>query len=674
MTNTILLLLLSLLIASGFSFFQYYYKAKNKSKVTLFLAFLRFLSLFGILVLLINPVISRKTFEIIKTPLVLAVDNSSSILDLKASKTTLDLYKKLSSNSELQEKFDLQSYRFGSEFESATEFDFKEKQTNIEAVAKNLRSIHKNVVFPTILISDGNQTTGNDYVYSFDPNNKVFPLVVGDTTTFFDLKINQLNVNQYAFHKNKFPVEVFVNYSGTKNCTANFSIFQGKSLVNTQSIIFTSSKKSAIIKVLLPADKVGLQVFKAVIQSKEKEKNTINNSKNFAVDIIDQRTNIAIVSSIKHPDLGALKRAIEVNAQRKVTIVKPNEFKSLRDYSVLILYQPNVEFKTVFESAKTLGINTFIITGTQTDFSFLNQQQKDLVFKMSNQKEDYLAGFNPQFNLFQTENIRFEQFPPLENRFGTINTNASVSVLLWSKIRNTETNFPLLAFSEQQGNRTAFLLGENIWKWRLQSHVETKSFQKFDLFVDKIIQFLASSSSKKSLMVQHERFYNSGEELSISAQYFNKNYEFDEKARLMISVTNRNSKQVKKYDFLKTNTNFKVNLDGLSAGQYNFTVTELNSKSAYTSFFEVLNFDIEKQFVNPDLTKLDQLASQTQGTVYYPNQVAVLIKSLLQEENYKPMQKEIIKKTPFVDWIWVLVLIIVSLALEWFIRKYHGML
>jgi thiamine kinase-like enzyme len=100
----------------------------------------------------------------------------------------------------------------------------------------------------------------------------------------------------------------------------------------------------------------------------------------------------------------------------------------------------------------------------------------------------------------------------------------------------------------------------------------------------------------------------------------------------------------------------------------------LNSKTTYTSFFEVLNFDIEKQFVNPDLNKLDQLASQTQGTVYYPNQVAVLIKSLLQEENYKPMQKEIIKKTPFVDWIWVLVLIIVSLALEWFIRKYHGML
>ena len=674
MTNTILLLLLSLLIASGLSFFQYYFKAKNKSRVTLFLAFLRFLSLFGILVLLINPIISRKTFEIIKTPLVIAVDNSSSIIDLKANQLTLDLYDKLSSNSALQEKFEIQSYRFGSEFESATKFDFKEKQTNIESIAKNLKSIHRNVAFPTILITDGNQTTGNDYVYSFESNHTVCPLVVGDTTSYLDLRINQLNVNKYAFHKNKFPVEVFINYSGTKNTTANLSVLLGKTILNTQKVTFSPSKKSATVKVLLPADKVGLQVYKAVIQSKEKEKNTINNTKNFAVEIIDQRTNIAIISSIKHPDLGVLKRAIEVNAQRKVTIVKPNEVKSLRDYSIVLLYQPNSEFKAIFDSNKLLGINTFIITGTHTDFSFLNQQQNSLVFKMTGQKEDYLAAFNPKFNLFQTENISFEQFPPLENLFGTVKTNASVSVLLWSKIRNLDTNSPLLAFAESQGTRSAFLLGENLWKWRLQSHVETKSFQRFDLFMDKTIQFLASSTTKKALVVNHDSYYNSGDELSISAQYFNKNYEFDERARLTIALTNRSTKQTKKYDFLKTNSNFKVNLEGLSAGQYHFTVKELNSNTTYTGFFEVLNFDIEKQFVNPDVNKLNQLTLQTQGKLYYPNQVNELIKSLQSEENYKPIQKEVIKKTPFIDWIWVLILIVVSLASEWFIRKYNGML
>ena len=673
-TNTILLLLLSLLIAGGLSFFQYIYKAKNKSKIGWFLAFLRFLSIFGILLLLINPIITKNTLETVKTPLPIVVDNSSSISFLNANEKALELYKKIQSNSDLQEKFDVQSYQFSDDFEPTEAFDFKGSQTNIDVIAKNLKSIYKNTTYPTVLITDGNQTSGNDYVYSFDAVNKVYPVIVGDTTTFLDFKINQLNVNKYAFHKNKFPVEAFLQYSGTKSVTADFVISQGNSVFSKQSITFSPSKKTATVNILLPADKIGLQVFKATISSKEKEKNTYNNTKNFAVEVIDQKTNIAIISAINHPDLGAMKRAIESNVQRKVTIAKPNEIKSLQDYNVLILYQPTTDFKTIFENNKGTGINTFIITGNNTDFNFLNQQQDNLNFKMSGQKEDYLSVFNGQFNLFAADNIGFENLPPLQNAFGTVTTKGAVSVLLSSKIRSIDTNSPLLAFAENQGKRAAYLLGENSWKWRLQTHVNNQSFEKYDVFIDKIIQFLASNNSKKSLVVEHESFYNSGEAIEITAQFFNKNYEFDEKARLTIAVTNTKTKQTKNYDLLKGNNSYKVNLDGLKAGSYAFTVKELNSKTTYSSSFEILDFDIEKQFVNPDVEKLTQLATQTQGKAYFSDQVDVLIKTLLENDEYKAIEKNIVTKTPLIDWIWLLVLISILLAIEWFVRKYNGLL
>ena len=673
-TTTLLLLLVSLLIAGGLSFFQYIYKAKNKSKIGWFLAFLRFLSLFGILLLLINPILTRKTLEVVKTPLPIVIDNSSSISFLKANERTLELYKKMQSNSDLQQKFDVQSYQFSDDFGPTKTFDFKGTQSNIDIVAKNLKSIYKNATYPTVLITDGNQTSGNDYVYSFDAANKVYPIIVGDTTTFLDFKINQLNVNKYAFHKNKFPVEAFLQYSGTKSITADFIISQGNSVLSKQSIAFSPAKKTATVSVLLPADKIGLQVFKATISSKEKEKNTYNNTKNFAVEVIDQKTNIAIISAISHPDLGAMKRAIESNVQRKVTIAKPNEIKSLQDYNVLILYQPTTDFKTIFENNKGTGINTFIITGNNTDFNFLNQQQDNLSFKMSGQIEDYLSVFNEQFNLFAVDNIGFESLPPLQNAFGTVTTKGAVSVLLSSKIRSIDTNSPLLAFAENQGKRAAYLLGENSWKWRLQTHVNNQSFEKYDVFIDKIIQFLASNNSKKSLVVEHESFYNSGEAIEITAQFFNKNYEFDEKARLTIAVTNTKTKQTKNYDLLKGNNSYKVNLDGLKAGSYLFTVKELNSKTTYSSSFEILDFDIEKQFVNPDVEKLTQLATQTQGKAFFPDQVDVLIKTLLENDEYKAIEKNIVTKTPLIDWIWLLVLISFLLATEWFVRKYNGLL
>jgi hypothetical protein len=63
---------------------------------------------------------------------------------------------------------------------------------------------------------------------------------------------------------------------------------------------FFSSKKTAVLNVL-PANKIGSIIFKASISSAEK-RNTYNNSKNF-VEVIDQKTKIALVTAINHPEL-----------------------------------------------------------------------------------------------------------------------------------------------------------------------------------------------------------------------------------------------------------------------------------------------------------------------------------------------------------------------------------
>lgn len=673
-TNTILLLLLSVIIAAVLSFYQYLYKVKNQSKLYWFLAFLRFVSLFSIFLLLINPIISRKITEIKKTPLPIVVDNSKSISELKATKEASELYLKISENKAIAEKYDVQLFSFAEEFQSLEKLDFKGNQSHIDGVAKNVKQLYRNTNYPIVLFTDGNQTMGNDYVFSFQENTSVFPIVLGDTTTVLDLKINQINVNKYAFLKNKFPVEVFLQYNGNETITSNFSIQSGNQTVHKQSVTFSKDKKAQSITVLLNANNVGIAKYKAVISSNIKEKNTVNNTKNFAVEVIDQRSEIALISAINHPDLGALKRSIETNQQRKVSIIKPNEIKSLQEYNVLILYQPTTAFKSIFDINKVAQINTFVITGTATDFNFLNQVQDDLNFKMSTSKEDYLSTFESNFNLFAQTNIGFENFPPLEHNFGVITEKNNLNTLLSARVRNVPVQNPILTFTENGSKREAYLLGENIWKWRLENHLNKKSFEDFDLFIDKVIQFLVSNASKKNLNVTYESFYNSGESIEITAEYFNKNYEFDEKAQLTIQVTNSKTKATKKYDLLKATNSYKVNLDGLEAGNYTFKVTEKQSNTSFSASFEVLDFEIEKQFVNPDKNRLEQLATNTNGKVYYPNQIENLLQSLLNDENYIPIQKETIKKSPLIDWIWLLVLAIATLATEWFTRKYNGLL
>lgn len=673
-TNTIIALIFSVLIAAGLAYFQYIFKAKNKSNLILFLAFLRFLAFLGILILLINPIITRKTYVVEKTPLVLVMDNSSSVSFLKSNKDALRSYQKIISNTALNEKFTIHTYQFDEDFQASKKFNFKGKQTNLDAVAKALKKTYKNKIFPIIILTDGNQTIGADYEYSFDTISSVYPIILGDTTKVFDLKINQINVNKYAFYKNKFPVEIFFSYSGDKRISANLKISQGRSLVISQNIILSPANNTGIIQLLLPADKIGLQLYKATISSSTKEMNRFNNSKNFAVEVIDQKTDITVVTAINHPDIGALKRAIESNLQRKVKIVNPNNSSELEKNNVVIFYQPNQTFKQAFEVVKKAGVNTFIITGRATDFNFLNQQQEDLQFKMSNQAEDYFGTVNSNFNFFAIDAIDFESYPPLQNNFGKIMANSNVSVLLYSKIKGVSTQSPLLAFVENQGKRKAFLLGENSWQWRSKSYRDNQSFEKYDIFIDKIIQFLASNTNRKSLIVDHEQFYTTADDITIRARYFNKNYDFDEKARLTISVTNRQTKKVKNYNLLRGTNSFETNLDGLSAGKYNFLITELNSRDSYSGHFEIIDYDIEKQFVNPDFAKLNSLANHTNGKIYYPSQTNDLINRLVAQENYTAIQKNVIVRNPLIEWSSLLLIIAAILTSEWFIRKYNGLL
>lgn len=672
--STLSLVFLSLLIAGGLSFYQYLYKANDRSKMTLLLAFLRFCTIFSLLILLINPIITTSNLEIIKPPLAIVVDNSKSITELNAKQQALNIITALKSNSELEKKYDIQIFQFDEDFKSSDSLTFSGTKSKLNEAGKSLKAIFRNKKYPTLFLSDGNQTSGDDFVYSFSSENKVYPLVLGDTTQFLDVKINQINVNKYAFYKNKFPVEVFLQSNVNKSLDAKFSITHGNKVISTQNLKFSPNNSAQTLSILLPADKIGVQVYTVSISCDEKEKNTYNNTKNIAVEVIDQRTEIGIVSTMNHPDLGMLKRSIESNSQRKVTILNPLLDNDLNKYNVFILYQPNNSFKKVIDQNKQLKINTWIITGTNTDFNFLNQNFDEFEYKMSTQKEDYLSNFEPSFNLFSIDNIGFEKFPPLENPYGKITSKTEIFSLLNSNIRSIDTSIPLLSFYEKVDRRGAYLFGSSLWKWRSSSYLETKSFEKFDFFMDKIIQFLSSNDKKKSLIVDHENFYNLGDNIEITAQYFNKNYEFDENAKLSINLQNSSNKKQKNYDLLKATNSFKANLDGLEPGNYTFTVKELNSNATYIGTFKILNFDIEKQFSNANLSKLNQLATETKTTVYFPDQINQLITVLIENEEYKSIEKNNTTKTSLIDTYWLILLLIITLSSEWFIRKYKGLL
>lgn len=675
-TQTIFWIVLAAISAIGISLFQYYFKPKSsaKKKVNLWLAILRFVSLFCLFLLLINPKFVQQNYYLEKPNLLVAIDNSSSIANFGEAEAVKNFMADLRNNSTLAERFDLQFYTFGENFQSLDSLDFSENQTKIGEGLRELQQVYDQKTAPIVLVTDGNQTFGQNYLYvAKQLNQAVFPVVVGDTAKYLDLKIGQLNANRYVFLNNKFPVEVFVNYSGSKPVETNFVLKQGEQVVFRKNLLFSEENTSEIVNAVLPANRVGVETYTAVVEPVSTEKNKVNNRQNFAIETIDEKTKVLIVAGIFHPDIGAMKKAIERNQQRSVTIKKPGEISELEKYQLLVLYQPNRRFKPLYEKIKKQKINTFTITGTATGYGFLNSTQTDFQKNTTSQTENYLPVFNENYTVFQLENIGFDDFPPLKDKFGSIDFKTAFHPILFQNISGLTTEIPLLATLENEGQRKAYLFGEGLWKWRAKCFLNERSFESFDEFFGKLVQYLSSTKKRDRLELTYQSFYNKGDQVVIEANYFDKNFVFDPRATLNLTVKNKTSGETVRRPFLLKNDNFKVNLSDLKPGEYTFTVSVENQNLSKSGEFTLIDFEVEKQFMNANFEKLQQTATNMDEQVYFLGNPADLVNDLMSNDAFKPVQKSKEKTTPLIDWYYLLGIIVLALSAEWFIRKYRGL-
>jgi hypothetical protein len=674
-TQTILYIFGSGILALFIALFQYIYKSK-RTALHWSLAGVRFISIFSLVLLVINPKFEKKESKTIKPTLAVVVDNSQSIKYLKKDSIASKTVQTLLDNADIASKFDLKVFSFGKQLHQNSTLTFEDSQTNITNSLREIESLYDSQLAPVVLISDGNQTIGEDFKFTSKQFEQVvFPLILGDSIVHSDLKIHQINANKYTYLNNKFPVEIITSYSGKTPTKSELSIQSRGRVIYKKQLQFSAVQNSIVLTPKLTSTQLGLQNYQVSLTSFKNEKNKINNQKSFAIETIDEYTNIALVSSLSHPDLGALKTAIETNKQRLVKICSPTEYLADQEtYDLVILYQPNQSFKSVFDLVEKRKLNAFIVGGRQTQWTFLNSIQSDFKQEMTGQNENYQGSINPNFTNFSIEDFAFNTFPPLSAEFGQVVVNVSHEALVFKSINGKMTQEPLWFTYENNSQRTAVLLAENLWKWRIHSFREDQNFETFDSFLAKLIQYLNLKNQKTRLLVNYESIYDGSQPLEISAQYFNKNYEPNPNADLKVTLQNNETDQFIEYPMIAVQNNYVVNLNALDPGEYSFEVAVKGGTHRFKGSIEILEFNIEKQFVNANIQDLKQLAMDTNGTSYFDTQMDALIFELISDKRFLNIQKFSKKTVPLIAIKFWLLLLILSLATEWFIRKYNGLI
>ncbi len=675
-TTTFLWIMAAVVIALAFAVFQYRIGSKSRTKNSLLYGILRFLSVFGLLLLLVNPKWTQVSYSEEKPSLAIAVDNSKSVAHLGYDSLVEGVVERFRESELLNNNFEIQVFKFGDQLSLLDSLSFTDKQTNLASAFNSLGSLYKKGIAPIVMITDGNQTFGRDYQYEAKEfEQAIYPVVVGDTVQYADSRVERVNVNRYAYVDNKFPVEIFMKNTGERaNKTATLRIKTGNRTVHSETVRFSTENNAIIRSVLLPADRVGLSRYTVSLSPDAAEKNKENNYRNFAIEVIDQKTNVLLISNSVHPDVGMFKKSIETNNLRSVTILNTTEsVGKLNDYQLILLYQPNEQFAQVFEELKNLNKNNIVVGGTQTNWSFLNSAQPYAKREITGQTEDVQGILNSNFSSFTIPDIGFSDFPPLVGAFGEVNFIAESDIALFQRIGNFSTEEPLLVASESNGQRVVYLFGEGIWKWRAQSFRDRRNFQDFDNFIDKLVQYTASNKRKSRLDISYDSFYYGNSAIKISAQYFDKNYVFDGRASLQLTVVNKETKESYNAPFFLKGNYYELDLSNLDAGEYSFEVNVTEQGLTRSGGFTIIPFEAELQFLNADIEALGQLANESEGELFTIDKAANLINSLVEDDRYRPVQKSNEKIVPLIDRKWLLGLVILFLAIEWFMRKYHGL-
>lgn len=662
-------IILITVIALSLALFQYLYKFE-KTKRNVFLAFLRFLSLFGILLLILNPKIKSTEFELIKPNLLIAIDNSKSIKYAEKDQDVIDIVNEFKSD-DIESKFNVNNFSIGSSLNRIDSLSFDENHTNLSQPIKELSELFSEQINPIILITDGKQNEGERLSF-IDSKNSIFPVIIGDTTKYEDLKISRINVNRQSYINNEFPVEIFINYNGTSSIRKWLRVYKNDNVIYQKLLNLSKNNNSEIVSFYLRSDREGRQFYTVNIEMLNEENNTVNNTKNFSINIVEETSKIALVSEIMHPDLGMLKRAIESNEARKVTILKPGELKMATDYQLIILYQPVLSFEPVFRVIEAKKLNHFIISGTSTNWEFLNNVQNYFSKKTINQTEKYYANFNPNYASFLTNELNFKDYPPLEDYFGEISFNTSYNTLLFQSIQGIKTNKPLFATFENDNQKTAVLFGEHIWKWRMNSFQENKSFEMFDNFLANNIQYLASKELKNRLSVTVDDIIYANSKIIFNASFLDENLNFDHRAKLWLSYSKTGDNALKRIPFSLSGNSFITEIHNLGAAEYKYTVTIENQSEKFSGKLKVLPFDIEQQNSNIDIESIESLAVNSGGKVFYGNNISQLLSIISNSKEFKTIQKEHIIAKPIINRYWLLFIILFLLSIEWFTRKYFG--
>ncbi len=682
------MLILPLVTGLVFSAFLYFSPLKKGRKnklgkgIRYVLFVFRFLSVSLISLLLLNPFFKTSKKSILKPKLIIAVDNSSSML---ASADSLNIKKNIESDisglkTRYSTAYDVENLLFGEKISFGNP-DFTDSYSNYSQLFEYINKQYPSTqIEALVLFGDGIYNRGsNPLAFSKSPF-KTISVGVGDTSSRADIKINDISYNSINFLNENIPLELNFSAGKMQGETVIAEAYIKGSLADVKKIHISGKKANKTIKFNFKAEETGEMHLGFALRSKKQEYNTSNNNADVYIDILDSRQKILVLANSPHPDLSALKQSIGNFKNYEVEIRLAGEkIKDLNNYSLLILHQlPSTKHRIpkILKQAREINLASLAIVGPQTDFPSLRSYYNNSGIKSSIRNYDKsTASINKQFPYFSLDNIDIrliESLPPLNVPLANFSGIETPRVLAWQKINDIRTNFPLIYFMNDGETKSSLIMGTGLWNWRNHNYLEKENFESFDNLIGKIVQYLSLKVDKRRFKIHNKGEYLLPDNVELEAELYNKSFELIPDAEIDLELINEAAEHFA-YIFTPEDGVYKLNIGDLQPGTYKYTAkTEYNNEAfSDKGGFIIKRNNIELQQVKANYSLLYQLADNNNGQFAELNDINSVY-GFIDNLNAKKRVSYSLSYKGLNNIPLILILILTLLCVEWFIRKYMG--
>ena len=679
-------LALCALLGIGYAYLQYSKGGPWPAGVNKALFVGRSMLVFLIAALLVAPVIRLVVNHTEQPSVVIAVDNSTSLSEVRDSTQLWAVLNSLNGEAtKLRARgFDVEVRDF-SGIVAMDELVMEEETTNLSALLTDISNDYEGRnLSEVLLVSDGIYNAGMSPAF----DSYAFPVSaigVGDTLSKSDVSITTVLNNKLAYEGNQFPVHVQVANEGYAGEPLSVTLSKGAQVVEQKNVVLPKSGQLTDVEFLLTASESGFQRYQVNISRLVDELTYDNNSKAIFIEVIDGKQKIALIASAPHPDMMAIRSAIEMNANYQLDqYVLSNQVDvnrltaSAEEYDLIIYHQlPGRRIEPRLSALLSDKRSSLYIVGGSTDLGKFNAINPIVQVKATGRDSDKItAAFNNNFSSFKLSDElqeAFEDFPPLLVPFGSYSIKRESAVLLHQRVGSIVTERPLLVVSEIDTYKSAVMMSSGLWKWKLADYASHGNNSRFNELISKLVQYLSTKDDRRKFRFRPVKSeFKASEPMVFDVEAYNDLYEEVFGITVKAVLKDADGKEFD-YSFMTSPNNTQLQISGLDEGVYSFTATAAvgGEVEAVSGEVVVKALKLESLSLTADFKLLRDMAMASGGKFFSEKDLSAISDYLASKQVTGVIHtSEEVK--PFINLPWLMALLLLLVSAEWFTRKYQG--